>query len=877
MNAKFTPAKAATLLAILLAVVIEPSSLHAQNTVFTYQGRVQVGGSSFSGTGAFKFALVTSTNFNHQATATAVLGGVSPNFFVSSCTLNFGGNGYTVAPVVTISGGGGSGATARANLTGGSVGSITVLTPGSGYTSTPAVTIAPPPPNISYTTYWSNDGTSVAGSEPASAVNVAVSNGLFTVVLGDPTIANMTAINALLFAQPNLQLRIWFNDGVNGSIALDPPQNLTPSPYAIQAINASTAVIATTATTAGSVSASNISGAIALSQLQGAVVTNGQTNLNLTGTFAGNGGGLSNLTSAALALSSTNFSITGWGNNQLGQLTVPPGLSNVVGLAAGAGHTLALNANGTVDAWGAGLTNNPSDGIDYGQAIVPPGLSNVMGIAAGYVHSLAVQSNGTVVAWGAGETNDPTVNILSGQSIVPAGLSNAVAVSAGAAHSLALRADGTVVAWGAGTTVTPSNQFAAGQCLIPPGLSNVVAISAGFIHSLALKSDGTVVAWGAQPATNAINFGQAIVPAGLSNVIAISAGAVHNLALKSDGTVVAWGEGATNNTNDSINYGQSMVPPGLSNVVAVVGDLYSSLALKSDGTVVMWGGNNFGQTNVPPGINGIAQVAQGCTAQQVLVLRRQSDAPVAWLNSDNTFNGKIQVNGDVNISGQMTAANGFRLNDGDMWLRKGFDQGSGLGWYGMNKTFGLDFATGPDGPVLYGLEGGGLGTTTNGQHVALAWNSAQQVGIGTTTPGARLSLGGDFANSKLLLYDAGGGSMGLGVQPGKFILHLGGNGSDRFSFLTASTGTEVFTINPNGTLHEDRKQRVDSECENHTTGHAVYGHCPARIDSRTKRSDAGTQKDPPKRRTYEHSHDQRARINVIGRCAKTDAREHRDE
>ncbi len=52
-----------------------------------------------------------------------------------------GGSGYTTAPVVRITGGGGSGATATATLTGTVVTAITVVTGGSGYTSTPTVTI----------------------------------------------------------------------------------------------------------------------------------------------------------------------------------------------------------------------------------------------------------------------------------------------------------------------------------------------------------------------------------------------------------------------------------------------------------------------------------------------------------------------------------------------------------------------------------------------------------------------------------------------------------------------------------------------------------------------------------------------------------------
>src|SRR2546423_838547 len=93
--------------------------------------------------------------------------------------------------------------------------------------------------NIPCDTYWSNDGTRANGSEPAGAVSADVSNGLFTVALGDTKVTNMTALSATLFGKPDLQLRIWFNDGVHGSAALSPAQNLTPAPYAIQALNAS--------------------------------------------------------------------------------------------------------------------------------------------------------------------------------------------------------------------------------------------------------------------------------------------------------------------------------------------------------------------------------------------------------------------------------------------------------------------------------------------------------------------------------------------------------------------------------------------------------------------------------------------------------------
>ena len=263
-----------TLFSLVTALFME-ASLCAQNTVFTYQGHVTDNGTNFTGTGQFKFALVTSTNYNHQATATANLGGVSPNYFISYCTLNYGGNGYVTTPAVTISGGGGSGATASASMSGGIVTGVNVLNPGSGYTSVPTVTVAPPPANIAYVTFWSNDGTSVAGSAPTAVVSVGVTNGLFTVGLGDTTLANMTAISASLFTQPNLQLRIWFNDGINGFAALSPVQNLTPAPYADFANNAGIAASATNATTATSATtANNFSGSLSgdVTGTQGATV-----------------------------------------------------------------------------------------------------------------------------------------------------------------------------------------------------------------------------------------------------------------------------------------------------------------------------------------------------------------------------------------------------------------------------------------------------------------------------------------------------------------------------------------------------------------------------------------------------------------------------
>jgi hypothetical protein len=58
---------------------------------------------------------------------------------VSAINLTAGGTGYTSEPTVTLTGGGGTGATAVAGINAGLVTSVTITNPGTGYTSAPVV------------------------------------------------------------------------------------------------------------------------------------------------------------------------------------------------------------------------------------------------------------------------------------------------------------------------------------------------------------------------------------------------------------------------------------------------------------------------------------------------------------------------------------------------------------------------------------------------------------------------------------------------------------------------------------------------------------------------------------------------------------------
>ena len=260
--------------------------------------------------------------------------------------------------------------------------------------------------------------------------------------------------------------------------------------------------------------------------------------------FNGSGSSRYDTTSARTQTPVVPLSIAQWGDFIAGS---PPTNNDLVAIAAGAYHSLALRADGTVIGWGDNF---------YGQSTPPTNLTGVIGIAAGEYHSLALKNDGTVVGWGLNGW---------GQATPPPDLTGVVALAASAYHSLALKSDGTVVGWGQTNT---------GAATPPPGLNGVVAITTTPYYSLALKSDGTVVAWGTDLT------GGLQVPTNLNSVVAIAANGNIATALKSDGTLVAWG--------GYQSYLTTLSTSNLTDVVDVGLGQNQGIALKNDGTLFTW-------------------------------------------------------------------------------------------------------------------------------------------------------------------------------------------------------------------------------------------------------------------------------------------------
>lgn len=112
---------------------------------------------------------------------------------------------------------------------------------------------------------WTNDGTEIDTSNmPTAAVSLSVTDGIYSVGLGDTGLANMTAIPTTVFSNSTTALRIWFNDGVNGNQLLSPDHKLRTVPYAFRAETVSSGSIGETELANAAVTADKLaSGAVA--------------------------------------------------------------------------------------------------------------------------------------------------------------------------------------------------------------------------------------------------------------------------------------------------------------------------------------------------------------------------------------------------------------------------------------------------------------------------------------------------------------------------------------------------------------------------------------------------------------------------------------
>lgn len=276
--------------------------------------------------------------------------------------------------------------------------------------------------------------------------------------------------------------------------------------------------------------------------------------------------------------------------------------------------SVALDQDGRVWAWGdngdgqLGLgTPDPDDAFDDVDRHEPTQLADfgrIISISRGFDHTLALDENGHVWAWGDnvdGQLGDGTTNDSDVPIQVP-NLSDVILILGSSASSYAVKSDGTLWAWGENTYGNLGNGVADTDAHPTPvqvqGISGVIDISAGRDHVLALTESGELYSWGLN-ASNQASPGEdhELVPllrSDISDVQAVYAGGNQSFIERHGGRIYGWGQNINGNLGLIEDAGSKVPLPtspvfGIENAVSVGIGALQGLVLLENGQVFSWG------------------------------------------------------------------------------------------------------------------------------------------------------------------------------------------------------------------------------------------------------------------------------------------------
>ncbi|MEX2238630.1 MAG: hypothetical protein WEB00_13970 [Dehalococcoidia bacterium] len=507
------------------------------------------------------------------------------------------------------------------------------------------------------------------------------------------------------------------------------------------------------------------------------------------------------------------------------------------GVSASDGHTLAVLDDGSVWAWGNDDFGQLGDGGTFSNRSRPvqvAGLTDVVAVAAGGRHSLALKSNGTVVAWGSDVDGQLGNGGSSANQVSPVPVSgiggpiqsDIIEIAAGGSHSLALRANGNVYAWGKDDNGQLGEGAGSDDQQAPvtvTGLSNVKSIAAGFIHSLALEGN-KVAAWGDDTSgqlgngttTTADQHSFVFVTTGIIGnfLTEVAAGKSHSLA-RGGGDVWAWGSDGLGQLGNDTTLSSRNVPTAVQladsmfiSDIAAGGD--TSFALDKGGALRAWGSDNSGQLGEgldnPPsfapipitvsgsaGVGGVTGIAAG-EGHAVAVRALCDGVPATKISDDSLFGNALEgTSGNDVLAGTNEGEdiNGLGGND---TICGGDGDDVIDGGTGDNKLFGglgNDTVKFPESPVVVNLQTGDATQGSDSDELSSFINVRGSEGNDTITGNAQSNV----------IEGLGGNDTLHGGAHGSDTL-VGGAGADDFNGGNGS-GSDTVIYSASFTLNLD--------------------------------------------------------------------------
>lgn len=312
----------------------------------------------------------------------------------------------------------------------------------------------------------------------------------------------------------------------------------------------------------------------------------------------------------------------------------------IISVAAGGLHTLALSRSGRVYSWGCNDEKALGHSAQEFTASQVHGLDDqfIVQITCGDSISTALTAEGKIYTWGTFRDSKGVIGVKSGSRkdeqadaefhIVPTLLKELAhlrikKIAAGANHVLALTDEGEVYAWGCGeqgqlgrrvlerhkklalhpTRITPRRHRAHG---------GIISMICGSYHSFLLAADGTVFSVGLN------NFGQLglgdfedrLVPEAVdaeawqgNKIVDLAAGEHHSMALSATGTVFVFGRSDSHQmglpdeaTASQRAHNAPILNPALPTIVQIAAGSNHNLAISLDRhQIFSWGYGEMGQ------------------------------------------------------------------------------------------------------------------------------------------------------------------------------------------------------------------------------------------------------------------------------------------